>query len=73
MRFLVSVMMAQNMRKFKFKLALYQPLSVVIKDIAIGAGGSTLLRRCFFFFFSGFEIVLHRRRDGLRHSLHASA
>ena len=74
MRFLVALVIAQNMRKFSFKLALYQPLSVVIKDIATGVGGSTPLRRCYFFFLGGgFEIVLHGRRDGLRHSLHASA
>ena len=72
MRFLVALMMAQNIRKFKFKLALYESLSVVMKDIAIGAGGSTPLRRCCFFW-GGFETVLHRRRDGLPHLLHASA
>ena len=70
MRFLVALLIAQNMQKFKFKLALYQPLSVVVKDIAIGVGGTPPLRR---FFFSGFEIVLQERRDGLCHSLRASA
>ena len=57
-----------NMRKFKFELAFYRPLSVVVKDIAIGVGGSPPLR----LFFSGFEIVLHGRSDGLLHSLHQS-
>ena len=50
MRFLVALMIAQNMRKFKFKLALYQPLSKVAKDMAIGAGGSPPLRRFLFSF-----------------------
>ena len=44
---------AQNMRKLKLNLALYQLLSVMVKVIAIGVEGSPL------------EIVLHRRRDGL--------
>ena len=49
MHYLVALMIAQIMRKFKFRLALYQPLSVVVKDIAIGGGGSPSLRRfCFF-------------------------
>ena len=56
------------MRKSKFKLAFYRPLSVVVKDIAIGVEGSPPLR----LFFSVFKIVLHGRRDGLRHSLHQS-
>ena len=59
MRFLVALMIAQNMRIFKF--VLYQLFSVIVKDIAIGVEGSSL------------EIVLHGRRVGLRHSLHASA
>ena len=42
--------------------------TVVVKDIVIGVGGSPPLR----LFFSGFEIVLHGRRDVLRHSLHQS-
>ena len=46
MRFLVAVMIAQNIQKFKFKLALHQPLSVVVKDIDVG--GSPPLRRFFF-------------------------
>ena len=33
-----------NMQKFKFKLAFYRPFSVVVKDIAIGVGGSPPLR-----------------------------
>ena len=56
--------------KIQIQTCLYRPLSVVVKDIAVGVGGSPLLRR---FFFSEFEIVFHRRRDGLRHSIHASA
>ena len=36
------------MRKFKFELAFYRPLSVVVKDIAIGVGGSPPLRLFFF-------------------------
>ena len=48
----------------KFKLAFYRPLSVVFKDITIGMGGFATVAT---FFFSEFEIVLHRRRDGLRH------
>ena len=35
------------MRKFKFKFAFYQPLSEVVKDIAIGVGGSPPLRLFF--------------------------
>ena len=71
MRFLVALMIAQNMQKFRFKLALYQPLNVVVKDIVVGTGGSPPLQRCFSF--SEFEIVSQRHKDGLRHSLHASA
>ena len=62
-------MIALNMGTFKLKLAFYRPLSVVVKDINIAVGGLPSLRR----FFSRFEIVLHRHRNGLRHSLHASA
>ena len=58
MHFLVALMIALNMRKFK--LALYQLLSVMVKNIAIGMEGSPL------------EIVLHGRRCGLLHWLHAS-
>ena len=47
MRFLVALMIAQNMQKFRFKLALYQRLSVVVKDITIGVHRCDV---CFFFF-----------------------
>ena len=53
MRFLVALMIAQNMQKFKFKLALYQLLSVMIKDIAIDVEAR---HRCDVFFFRGSKL-----------------
>ena len=56
------------MQKFKFKLALYQLLSIVVKVWKTSLSAWEACRRCDVFFL-GFETVLRRCRDGLRHSL----